>query len=491
MSRRLRLGLLTGFAAACGIVLTVLLLYTFSRPGLRARWDLSTTRNGGLSDRTVQALQTLPEDSRLTAFLFQEDDSNRWFGSTVYPQAFQLLRALVDDAAVRSGGKLEVLVLDQVSPLVAREREVQRLDRQIGETLILESPEGRRSLSFEELFQILRATPDGSPARILQERVESALGDAAISLASGSVPKVAVVTGYGQGELDDPQGLLPLAEMLHRENWEVLAVQGPEQALAEDADLLLFAGQRRAFLPSDLEAMKTWLLEDRPVFLALGPSAPPEVAATWNTLLEDQGTGFDEGLVCEPIRILGELVTGRSDNAQLEIDGTQLSSQHPITRPLIEAKRFLLFAGIRPVRFDAGSNTYTQERLVRSGSLAWIEDPRGNLFVQDPGEPVGVVPLAIATERWGPGLEGRMGRVLTLGCPDVLRTGLPYNREFVAGALQWLGGDDDQERGLVGLGELPFRPERATLARIYNISVFGIPGVTFLIGFWIYWRRRR
>lgn len=491
MSRRFRLGMLTGFATLCGILLTVLLLYTFSRPGLRTRWDLSQTRHGGLSERTILALQDLPEGTKLTAFLFPEDDSNRWFGSTVYPQAFQLLRAMVDDAAVRSGGTLETLILDQASPLVAQEREVARLDRQPGETLILEHGEDRRVLAFEELFQILRATPDGNPARILQERVESALGDTALALAAGTVLKAAVVTGYGQGDLDDPQSLLPLAELLRRENWEVVAVKGPEQALEEQADLLLFAGQRRGFLPSDAKAMEQWLAEDRPVLIALSPPAPADVTTTWNTLLEDHGTGFGDGLVCEPIRILGELVTGRSDNAQLEIDGEQLSSQHPITRPLIEAKRFLLFAGIRPVLFESGTNDYTQERLVRSGTLAWIESPHGNLFVTDPGEHIGVVPLAVSSERWSAGMEERHGRVLALGCAEVLKTGLPYNREFVAGALQWLGGEDHRERGLVGLGELPFRPDRTALARIHNISVFGIPGVTFLIGFWIYWRRRR
>ena len=40
------------------------------------------------------------------------------------------------------------------------------------------------------------------------------------------------------------------------------------------------------------------------------------------------------------------------------------------------ATALFLFAGARPVRFDSGTNDYTQERLVRSGNLAWI-DHRG------------------------------------------------------------------------------------------------------------------
>ena len=489
MSRRLRLGMLTVFAGISGVVLTVLLLYTFSRPGLRFRIDLSSTQNGGLSDRTIQALQDLPEGSRLTAFLFSEDQASQVFGSTVYPQAFQLLRSLVDDAAVRSGGRLEVQILDRASPMVAREREISRLGRQVGETLILEAGEHRRVLLFEELFQILRATPDGVPARILKERVESALGDAALAVTAGTMPEAAIVTGYGQGSIEDPQGLLPLRVLLERENWTVRSVQGPEEAAG--SDLLILAGQRAPFLPSDAQAMETWLAEGRPLLLALGPNAPPSVSEFWNRLLADHGTGFGDGLVCEPIRVMGELVTGRSDNAQLEIAVDQLSPQHPITVPLIEAQRYLLFAGIRPVLFESGTNDYTQERLVRSGALAWIESPRGNLFERDVGEPQGVVPLAVAAERWSADDHRRWGRVITLGSAEVLRSGLIYNRELLAGCLLWLAGDDSSDRGLVGLGELPFRPDRRATARIHNISIFGIPGVTFLIGFWIYWRRRR
>jgi hypothetical protein len=342
---------------------------------------------------------------------------------------------------------------------------------------------------FEELFQILRATPDGSPARILKERVESALGDAALAVAAGTMLEAAIVTGYGQGSIEDPQGLLALRVLLERENWKVRSVQGPEQA--SGADLLVVAGQRSPFLPTDSAAMETWLEEERPLLLALGPNAPPAVSDSWNRMLAERGTGFGDGLVCEPIRVLGELVTGRSDNAQLEISMDQLSPQHGITIPLIEAERFLLFAGARPVVFESGTNDYTQDRLVRSGNLAWIESMRGNLFERDPGEPQGVVPLAVATERWSADEQGRQGRVIALGAAEVLRSGLVYNRELIAGCLAWLAGDDSTDRGLVGLGELPFRPDRRATARIHNISIFGIPGVTFLIGFWIYWRRRR
>ncbi len=489
MSRRLRLGMLTVFAAACAVAFTILVLYTFSRPGLRQRWDLSTAKNHGLSTRTKEALLQLPEGSRLTAFLFREDPSLQWFGSTVYDQAFQILRSLVDDAGIRSGGRLQTLILDQQSALVAREREIHRLDRQPGETIILEVGEQKKVLAFDDLFQIARPSRDGTPARLRKQRIEAALGDAAIALAAGKAPTAAVIVGYGQGRLDDSKGLAPFAEFLQRENWNLQAVDGPGQAA--NADLLIIPGQPRPFLPHDAEAMHQWLQAGKPLLLSLDPNAPPSVVDFWNQELEERGTGFASGLVCEPIKVMGELLTGRSDNAQLEIASEQLSPQHPITLPLIEAQRYLLFAGVRPVLFAAGTNDYTQDRLIRSKPLAWVDQPGGQLFFQDDGEALGIVPLAVAAERWSPNAEGQWGRVVVLGCAESMRSGLVYNREFLARCLLWLHGEASEDRGLLGLGEMPFRPERAVMARLHNISIFGIPGVTFLVAFWIFWRRRR
>ncbi len=492
MSRRLRLGLLTVFASACAVAFTVLLLYTFSRPGLRTRLDLSSTGTGGLSERTVSAISQLPEGSSITAFLFPEDDSLRWYNSTVYPQAFHRIQSLVEDARVHGGGNLETLVLDVQSPMVAREREINDTGRKPGEAIIIQAGNQRRVITFEELFQILRANlNDETPARIQRERVDAALGDAIVALVSGASLKAGIVTGYGQGSPDDPNGLLGLAQLLERDNWEPIGIEGPADAV--DLDLLIFVDQKQPFLPSDLQAMQDWLKADKPVLIALGPNASPAAANQWNEMLADRGTGFDEGLVCEPLHAAGTMVEGRPDCAKLEINAERFSSEHPITVPLIEDERLLLIIGSRPVRFSSGTNDYTQDRLIRTEKNAWVDlqNPNGYIFAYDDKEERGIRAIAVASERWSPNAEGNTGRVLALGSAASLSAGLEFNRDFVTSSLQWLAGGDRDAGGLIGLGERPFRPSRQTLARINNISVYGIPGATFLIGLWIFWRRKR
>ncbi len=491
MSRRLRLGLLTTAAGLVGVALLVALLAALNRPGLRHRVDLSASGEARLSSRSLAALESLPEGARLTAFLLAEDPSLQWFGATVYPQAFDRLRSYLEDLRVGGNGRLEVLVLEASSPLVLQQQEAERLAREVGDLLVIEAGETRRVLRFEDLFQVIQAQEDGRPARLNRQRIDAAVGDALAALASGEAPRVAVVTGTGQGRLDDPEALAPLAEMLAQEGYEMAPVRGPAEALEQDCALLIVAGQQQAFLPADREAAAQWIAEERPLLLALGAFAPDAVIGPWNELLAPLGTGFDDGLLCEPLRVLGGLVEGRSQVAQLEVAPDQLAAEHPITRALVEAQRFLLVPLARPLRFESGSNAYGQERLLRSGRLAWIDQPRGEAFVRDQGEVQGIQALGVAVAAWAPGDPSRSGRSVVLASAELLRRSLPLNRDLIAASCAWLLGDDRERQGLVALEELPFRPERTSLARLHNLTVLAIPGSCFLLALGVFFRRRR
>ena len=489
-SRRLRLLAVCAFAALCGVALAVLLLSALARPGLRARLDLTQGGRAGLSARTVAALQALPEDAELTLFLLPEEEALLWNGSSVYPRAFDRLRALTEDARVRAGGGLRSEILDAGSALVAISDAERRLERQPGETLVLSAGGLRKALRFEELFQVVQPRPDGTPARILGERIDEALGDAALGLGAGQRPRLAFVTGSGQGALDDPEGLATLRALLERQSWEPVAVAGPADAV--DADLLLVAGQQLPFGDADLDALGAWLDAGRPLLVALGPFAPATVIAQWNELLAARGSGFGDGLVCQPVRA-NTLVPaeGTEYSAQLQILPVQLAPMHGATTALAASSRATLLGGCRPVVHASGTNDWSQERLVRSDERAWIDDPRGVPFSWDADEPRGIVPLAVACERWTPTAAGNSGRTAVFGTAQALRgRELALAQDLVLGTLRWLL-DEDEAGGLVGVQELPFRPTAAQLGRIQGLALWGLPGLTLLIGLAVYWRRRR
>lgn len=488
--RRARLLAVTTFAGLCGVALAALLLAALSRPGLRVRVDLTQGSQASLSERTVSALRALPEGAELVAFLLPEEEAFAVNGSSVYPKAFFRLRALVEDARVRSGGALETRILDQGSPLVGISDSSERLEREPGVTLILSAGGLRKPLRFDDLFQVAQPRGDGTPARILGERVDQALGDAALELGAGDPPQIAVVTGSGQGALEDEQGLRPFASLLRRQSWEPVSVTGPGGA--EEAAVLVVAGQQQPFSPADLEALRGWLEAGRPLFLALGPFAPPEVVEQWNTLLAERGIAFGDGLLCQPVR-QNRLVPpeGTEYSAQLEILPQQLAGTHAATARLAASARMSLLGGARPLEIVSGTNDWSQERLVRSAEAAWIEDPRGIPFVFDGEEQRGIRALMLAAELWMPAEDGAKGRTLVLGTGQAFRgQEVALAQDLLLGGMRWLL-EDEEAGGLVGVQELPFRPSAAVRARIQNLAILVIPGVTLLLGLWVWTRRRR
>lgn len=480
-SRRLRLGMLVAAAALAATALAVALLSALAAPGLRLRWDWSRHGAASLSARTATALAALPEGSRATAFLLTRGEDPRLLlnGSAVYARAYARLRALLEDARVRSRGRLHVLILDDTSSLVEIEQQVQRLGRQPGETVVLETPEQRQVLRFSDLF--LTTDPDldsGAPARIREERVDDAFGDAALRLARAEVPRVGIVQGPLEPHVR--AALQALAQFLRAEGYEPVLVDGPSSS--EPLDLLLIPGQPQPFRPEDAAAVRAWLQSGRPLLVAVGPLAPPPVTALWNELLAGQGVRFGDGLVCE-----GQ--AGQSTSATFYVEPQRLSSQHPVTRELAAAGRGLVLSNCRPLEIVPGNYASIREPLARTSDQAWVEADGD--FRPGSREPQQEVALALAAEPLAPDAAAGQGRCLVLGAPTLLFEGVAYHPDFLARALHWLLREEDVEAGLVALEALPFRPSPQALARIHNLAVVALPGTTLLLGFLVYWRRRR
>ena len=487
-ARRFRLGMLTLLAAGAGIAVVVTLLSVLVRPEARLRWDLSSGGQAGVSERTAEALANLPEGTRAVAFLRPEDQRLRINGNLVYPRAFARLRALLEDARIRARGKLELVVLEEFSSPVDWTRWEDELEREPLEVLILDVPDGgRRKFIFNELFLATDPTPDGRPARLTQERVDSALGDAAVRLASGEALQAGIVSGYGQPRLDADRGLRPLVQLIRSEGLDTIEVSGP--ASEEEFDVLVVIGQTAPFQASDLEAARNWVNAGRPVLLALGPTAPVEVLQQWNELLGETGLQFGSGLVCEA-RPRAGAPPGTSAVATLDIASGQLSGQHPVTQVLADSGRAQGLLAARPLRLEGGSNAYLRTPLMLTTGDAWADLDRD--YAPGPGELRQSFPLAAAAERWEaqePSVAGRtvvLGSVISLTGPR-----LPFVQEFTSGALRWLAGQDAAPSGLVSLTSLPLRLERTDQVRITNILTLGIPGLTLLAALLVYWRRRR
>lgn len=488
ISRRFRLGLLTLLAGLAGVALILVLLSILSRPEARLRWDISSSGTAGVSDRTAQALAELPEGTRAVAFLRKEDRRLLTNADVVYPAAFNRLRSLLEDARIRARGQLEVVVLEEFSSPVDWNRWEDELDREPLEVLILDVPgEGRRKFLFSELFLTTDPLPNGDPARLTQERADAALGDAAIRLAAGKSLRAGVITGSGQPRTDSEAGLRPFLRLVQSEGIDIVEIPGP--ATEEEIDLLIIPGQARPFLSNDAQAMRDWIAEGKPLFLALGPNAPREVVNFWNEVLRDSGVLIDNGVVCEA-RPEYRIFAGTSAVANLDIPSAQLSGQHPVTQSISDAGRAQGIIAARPLRLEGGSNDYLRSTLIHSAAQAWSDLDRD--FAPGPNEELGSYPLAAAAERWEAADPASAGRSVILGSAvSLLGVHVPGMHEFLSGSLRWLAGQDAAPGGLVSLASLPYRPTREQQVLVTNLVTLALPGFTLLLALLVFWRRRR
>ncbi|MFQ5749463.1 MAG: Gldg family protein [Planctomycetota bacterium] len=488
--RSFRLGLLTLAAGFAATALACVILWALARPGWRIRWDITPGGRAGLSPRTAAALQALPGKMKASAFLFEEYPalSQKRSGSAVYPRAFARLRSLLEAARIRSGGRLSLDIFDPNSSLPRLEEARSRLERKPGETLILERNDRRKVFRFEDLFEVFQPGSDGSPARLRGERVDQILGDAVLELSRESRPRVGVLTGYGSGSLEDPQGLKPLAELLTAEGMEPVAVEAPEKAVG--LDLFLIAGQQAPFPPPAAKAIGDWLQAGSPLLLALGPGAPEAVVSAWNRRLAEKGVQFGTGVVCEPVLYAGMRRDGLSSCASLEVPFERLSGSHPVTRLLTQSQRGIFLPLVRPLRLEGGTNAWLREAIVRGGPEGWA-DIDGD-FHRGSREKKESLNLGLAVELLAPPDGAHSGRTLILGSALALRgRSLLFVRDLVVAGLRWMLHEEARPLGLSDLQAVVYRPPEAVRVRVADLAIVGLPGATFLLGFLVWWRRRK
>ncbi|MDP6963715.1 MAG: Gldg family protein [Planctomycetota bacterium] len=486
MNRKLTLSAIAVAMSLAATSLVVVVLGVFSAPNMRLRLDLSQNQINGVSERVLNAIASIDEPVRLTAFLYREDQSLSQFNSNVYMRAHSRVRMLIDDLNARTSSDFSSLVVDENSPLVEQQRLQELHDRQPRDVIVLSTSSNHVVLKFDDLFEVSQAIADQKrPARLKNERVDSALGDAALRLANKDPFSVAVIKASTSDE-----SLSRFLEFIERQGHSVDYLDNFSDVSGQD--LVIVAGQKNEFTPTDFEAANKWVAEDRHLLLALGSFTSSRVIAQWNQILHSRGESFGEGLICEAIPIAGTFMEGRSECAILEVDGAEISGQHDLNISLLRSQRSLLFAGTRPLNFGNSNNSYSQSRLLRTSQRAWIDQPNGNQkFARDLDERPSIYSIAIASELWTPVADMRGGRLLMLGSDEVMRSHLDYNQDWLATAILYLLGDDMHKSGMRNIQELPFRPQRQALEQIKALSVYVLPGICLFASILVGYRRKQ
>jgi len=328
---------------------------------------------------------------------------------------------------------------------------------------------------------------------------EEAFTSAILAVTEDKTPHVYFSSGHGEASLESAErgrGLSDAKQLLERDNlsvakWESLG----KDAIPADADAVIVAGPRTAFLQPEADALAKYVAAGGHALLMLDPVLPtpgsPPADFGLGNVLAARGVKLGTDIVIDPANAL-PLVGAETVFANHY--GT-----HPIVRSLAEAGIPVILPLARSVsKSDPVPAGVTVTNLVETSPDGWGETSLAHLEEQvkkDPADTPGPVSLAVAVgPAEGDKAAAGKGRLVVVGNSRFASgEGLSNsgNANLFLNSIHWLTGVEKQ------IGIAPKTLEQASLAltqsqvrRIGLFSVLGLPALAVLLGVYVWYRRR-
>lgn len=472
-------------AIALGAALLVGVNWLGSRHWVRGDW--TKTHIYSLSATTRKLLGNLSKPVRITVFM--DRDSRLW---APVSELLARYRAL--------SPRIEVEYLDpKRNPARA-----EALVREFGirqSTVVFRSGDRKKYVEEDKLaeYDFAGAQMGRSSPEIKAFKGEEAFTSAILTVTESRTERVYFSAGHGEGSIDSSEqgrGFVDAKQLLERDNatvakWESLG----KDAIPTDADAIIVAGPRTAFLEPEAAALGKYLAGGGRVMLLLDPvlpapgSPPPDYGL--GALLAANGVRLGNDIVVDPANAL-PLVGAET------VFANHFGS-HPIVRALADESLPVILPLARSVgKTDPAPAGASPVVLVETTAEGWGETSLANLEEQvkkDPQDAAGPVGLAVAV---GPAEDektpAKKGRLVVVGNSRFASNGAlgnAGNANFFRNTVHWLTGSEKQ------IGIAPKTPEQASLSltqaqvrRIGLFSIVGLPGLAVLLGVWVWYRRR-
>lgn len=421
------------------------------------RLDLSQTGAFTLAPQTVQVLNTLPRDVKITAF-FQK-------GSEGESKFKDLLSTYTHHSSRLSG---EVLDPD-THPAAAKQYGITQYD-----TIVVES---------------------GAQEARIRAVSEQELTNALIRVGRDRKKRIAVLDGHGEPDLSDTEanGFSQAKEALEREGFEVSPlVLAQTGAVAPDTAAVIVAEPQKPLLPGEIDALSRYLAGGGRLFLLAGPGRQAGIEA----LASPWGVSFRNDTVIDPV---SRLFGGDYTTPVIRTYG-----RHEIVKDFRLATFFPLAQSLAFDQSKAPAVNY--QALALTSQESWGETRIvGGKARFDPGQDTrGPMDLAAAITPKPPAIPTAEGstppepatawRAVVAGNARFATNGffnMSGNGDFFIAAVNWLA----EERDLIAI-----RPKEASSSPllltagqqrvVFWVPVLIVPGAVAAFGM-VVWRRRR
>lgn len=320
---------------------------------------------------------------------------------------------------------------------------------------------------------------DGTQTVIASFKGEQAFTSAIHELLFDGDSKVYFLTGHGERSISDTDplwGLSALRSVAPRENMELAElVLASENAIPEDADVLVIAGPTENVELHDLNLIEGYLNQGGRLLVLLNDGAE---------------TGLEPLLERWQIRAVNVVVSDPSasqDRSDVVVGHARFNMQHPITKALVAEELDIVFYKPQIVIPVEGNPPETQ--------TSELFNPWERSYVEVEGQRIAPCLGATAEREVRRELGGQaaLSRVVVIGDSDFIsNAGFPVggNSELFMASLNWL-----LDRDIV-ISPKPVEEVRPNLTRkqivnLFWINVAGIPAIAIVLTLAAWYRRRK
>jgi len=464
-----------GSMAAGGVVvfLGLLIAVNYISNRQNKRWDLTAAKQFSLSDQTKKILTGLKQPVSVKVYY---DDSD--------PNVGNQKQGLQDrlDSYRYVTSQLNIDYVDAVKdPTGAKQDNVTTLPTTIF------SSNGRSERTSGQ--------------------TEQDFTNALKKLLTGTSKKVYFIQGHGEHNLDatDRTGYSGAAAELKNDNFETAKLAlAQEGKIPDDTAVVVVAGPQTDYLAPEMDMLRAYLKKGGKLLLMLDPTPKVDAPPLTNLIALAKEWGVDVG----NDYVLDQSGVGQMFRMGPEVPIAMIYPPHPITAGFSGAMTaYFLARSVTPI--TGGSNGHTAQAIAQTSAHSWAETNLQDLLLKgkavpefDKGDKAGPItlvaavsaPVADAPAGAAPDAPKPETRLVVAGDSDFASNYiLPFqaNRDFFSNVVNWLAQQED----LISIRPRDAEDRRIQLTAgqgtsIFYLALFVIPGLLFLNGIRVWWRRR-
>ena len=452
------------------------------------RWDLTDSKQHSLSPESVSYIQGLTNPVRIIVTRSTDESSSEL--QSYYNDIENLAKEYVYVSQVEGSGPITVEFVNVFQQTLVAQQLADEFGINQPNLIIFASETKHRVITPDEIYKMEEMEKTAF-------RGEQVFTSALLDVSSPQKTTIYFLKGHGELDINnvDPiSGLSLLTGELRQRNFtvETLDLTSPNSQVPEDANLLVLAGPTQPLLAREVNLLKDYLSENAGRLVIL---IDPAVNNNLGDLF------YQWGILAEDMVVWDRDSDYMMDGGDILI--RRFDSEHPITESMAKNSQSVVVGLSRPIRADIGAPL--DDRLSVHPIIGGSETSWGERFYRDEKEfgynedvdLKGPVSIAVVSERSissDLGIDIPGGRMVVFGSSNMItnsRLNVLGNLTLILNTFNW----SLDRNNLLSIAPRPIDRLSITLSQeemkqLRIAILFLLPGLSAILGTFVYWLRR-